>query len=472
MTKDDLERQFPAQDLSNILEEITKDNSQLLSLDKSSSKCAKYSLQEWQLKIKEDATEAEGGGGRTDIVRVYRMRNKILSQERNPFAHKRFSLHELLGESDPSKGCISLVMDVLLDLAQGLNRSTSMALHNLLMTSTNKRVILSDNFENPEALTDNNTSVLKLKPGKTLQDSIMALSGQEVSPAFSQIQAMLSSRMYEVSGSDNIPAPGATADTGDMLQTGFNVGLLRRRVKSLLKSVAYNLIMNAIQFSDSADLARNFRIAGVGPSYVSFNPAIFQEIIIDLESRFTISVSDEDVLPENPTDRVAMITGMAQSAGTLSQQTGLPLSTTLLLLPSMPGRNAIARAVLGKEIELERQRAAAVASGAPDPSSVEADMAAKKARADGIVEILKKAFQKLADTDPMGVAVISTNGALDILLKIGQGLATQPEVQSVMQRVPPQLQDAVQQLMAAAMQQQQVQMQQQQQMQVAPPQMM
>jgi len=338
----------------------------------------------------------------------------------NPFPHGRLPYHQLVGVVDPDNlDGLSLPLDILYGIVVGVNKATSMALHNLVETAKTQRLWQTDKLLEPEKIGDVSVTNLKTKPGEdipSLDAVVKELVGGTVSPAFFQVADMLGSRISEISGASSLPAPGQKG-VNDTVHSGFRKGQLRRRIKAMLESLCFNLVHNLIAFVDEE---KSYRMMGVGASYLRFNPHILNELVTNFHARFTIQINDEELLPPDPLQRAKLTTMMMQTAGELADATGSPLSEAIGLLPNMPHRATLQRQVLRNEMMRERERKEAMARGEADPLQREIKAQAEKERKDAANEITKKVLQRLADADAHVGLAINASGLQDVLLRLDE----------------------------------------------------
>jgi hypothetical protein len=421
ITKDELLTQFPEQkpEIEKALEECNHDEEDH----------KKPELEEWWFRDREMVEE--GGvlvpkfpGYWKQAFRIGSVVIKFPDGEccrPNPFSHGRLPYHILVGVTDPdSVDGLSLVSDILFGMVTGMNQATSRALWALLQTSHNQRVWNTDTLLEPEKIGDVSVTNLKSKPGvESLDLVVKELNGQQVSPAFFQVADMLGSRITDISGVGSIPPAGTPNPANDILHSGFRKGQLRRRVKGMLESLAFNLIHNLITFVEDE---KAFRVmGGIGSeSYMRFNPHIFAELLENFNARFTIHVNDEELLPTNPMERGELTSMMMDTAGALAEKTGLPLSEAIGLLPNMPHKSTLQRQVLRVEMQREQERQAAIERGDPDPLQAEINAQAEKERKTAGHEVMKKTLQKVSDQDVMVALALGASGIQERLFRLDE----------------------------------------------------
>lgn len=373
------------------------------------------------------------------LKRVYRYKDTILEVSPNPYPHLRVPLQQVKPFSKPgSADGMCFVLDILYDLCLAKNKVVTLALWNMVLTANNKRLINPKAVMNAAALANNSISNIVLNEGYTFEDAVKELRGSEISQAFIQVGQMLGADLNALTGQQTTPAPGGKGN--DMVKSGLRAGTVRRSWKRALRGWAYNVVHNLIGFVDSP---RAWRVmGGVGPDYITFNPAIFFEALNYFNARFSIVVHDAVDLAATPKEKVEAFTEIMKLAAEIAQTAQVSLSRAVEMLPNLPEKGRIYRQLKKAEAEREEARRRAREAGEPDPAQQEAMMTAQRDRGDAAAEIAKKLLQKLTDLFPLQMGRALVNGEVDLALQLAQGFvkpgqANLPIITQILSQQPP-----------------------------------
>lgn len=344
--------------------------------------------------------------------RAHWCQDAIYNPVQSPLPHGRHPFHQLVGITNVNNADgMMFVLDIVYDLAVAKNKNLSATVHNVEFTSSNKKLINPDAVENADQLADNSVSAVVLKPKRTFAEAIMPVQGQDVSPAFNALNAMLDRELGSASDIESADPEGL-----GLVPNLGRVDLLKRNLKECLKSLFTNVTANLVLLNRE----RAYRILGGVPgvpTYAHFNTAMFREAVLDKGARYSVVVEDQEQMPTTGKE-AAEITDMAIASATKARQmTGMPLSV-LLAGHKFPNKNLYIKHLVRQEREQARAAAEAKARGEPDPETKEIQAQSEKERRDARAEVLKKILQKLADRNDALALVLETSGISERLFRI------------------------------------------------------
>lgn len=263
--------------------------------------------------------------------------DEILRVYGNPYLDGRLPFHPIVPKpAEDAWDGVSFIYSHH-DGITAMNKTASMAMLNVIDACNSVRVW------NPAALQDESAERIRrtgeiglinviLKSGKTFDEAFKQLQPSEISQSIFAVHNLLQGIVATATGLDlrrdkQVDENGKTV--GGDTSSGPQLALMMDAVKEQAESLFFALCSRGTQYAVGP---RAFTLAGEEAISITLNPQIFYHLYgPTFFEYFSLTVSEAEPQPENPTERTQDMITRVDAAGKLTEQTGLPLTKTLTI---------------------------------------------------------------------------------------------------------------------------------------------